>query len=156
MLVIRFSMTQHQLPGILYNAMLIELKRFELGTNFTIGRLFVDGVYECFTLEDKVRPFGVKKFGETAIPAGTYEVDITFSERFKKPLPQLLAVPGFEGVRIHSGNTDLDTEGCILVGQLWKGGDLISQSRLAFGLLFDKMQVAKTKKEPIKIIISTV
>jgi hypothetical protein len=134
--------------------MLLELKRIELGTNFTIGKLFVDGVYECFTLEDKVRPEGVKKFGETAIPCGTYEVDITVSERFKKPLPELKAVPGFEGIRIHSGNTDLDTEGCILVGQQWKGGDLISQSRLAFGLLFDKLQVAKTKKEPIKITIS--
>jgi hypothetical protein len=90
------------------------LKR-ELGTaGFTAGRLFIDGEHECDCLEDEVR--AVKLHGMTAIPAGTYQVIITMSPRFKKRLPLLLNVPGFTGIRIHSGVTALDTSGCVLVG----------------------------------------
>jgi Family of unknown function (DUF5675) len=115
----------------------------------TIGELSVHGVFECFTLEDKVRPIKIK--GETAIPAGTYEVAVTFSNKFQKFLPLLLDVPNFDGIRIHTGNTPRDTLGCILVGQ-GKGVDSISSSRLAFAPLFEKIQaVVRTEKVFIEI-----
>jgi hypothetical protein len=110
----------------------------------TIGELTIDGVHQCFTLEDKVRD--QKVFGETAIPAGRYEVVVNFSNHFQKMLPELVAVPDFEGVRIHSGNTDKDTEGCILVGKI-KGTDEISESRDAFKTLFEKIQAAAAQEK---------
>lgn len=106
----------------------------------TIGKMMVDGVFECYTLEDVVRP--VKIQNETAVPAGTYKVIINQSNRFKRLLPLLIDVPGFVGVRIHPGNTAENTEGCILVGQS-KSDDFIGNSRLAFDTLFAKMQKAK-------------
>src|SRR6185436_11982224 len=127
----------------------LKLIRKTFTDNSTIGELSVNGVFECFTLEDKVRPVKIK--GETAIPAGTYEVAVTFSNKFQKFLPLLLDVPNFEGIRIHTGNTPKDTLGCILVGQ-GKGADSISASRLAFATLFDKIQaVVRTEKVFIEI-----
>lgn len=120
--------------------MLITVKRLYKGENSVIGELLVDGVFECFTLEDIERPVKIK--GETAIPKGTYKVIINQSNRFKRLLPLLLNVPGFEGVRIHSGNTNHNTEGCILVGQT-RHKEFIGQSRKAFNKLFAKMQKAK-------------
>jgi len=133
------------------NKMKIYIRRFEYGTNYTIGRLFVDGEYQCYTLEDKVRD--TKIFGETAIPAGKYKVVIDYSPRFKRELPHILDVPGFEGVRIHPGNTSEDTEGCILVGKLWGGTNFIGQSRKAFEELFAKMKAAVAAKEEIELEI---
>jgi hypothetical protein len=80
----------------------------------TIGKMYIDGIDTCYTLEDVVRE--EKIYGETAIPTGTYKVIINFSNRFQQLMPLLLDVPEFEGVRIHPGNTDKDTHGCILVG----------------------------------------
>lgn len=120
--------------------MLITVKRLYKTENSTIGELLVDGVFECFTLEDKERDVKIK--GETAIPKGTYKIIINESNRFKRQLPLLLNVPNFEGVRIHSGNSNHDTEGCILVGQS-RHKNYIGQSRKAFEKLFKKMQKAK-------------
>ena len=103
----------------------------------TIGNLYVDGAFECATLEDAVREIaGVpvarwKVKGKTAIPAGTYTVQLTFSNRFQKVMPQLLDVPGFEGVRIHPGNTAADTEGCLLPGVV-RHGEAVRESRIAY------------------------
>ena len=126
----------------------------------TTGSLYVDGAFECATLEDVVREIaGVpvarwKVKGKTAIPAGTYTVQLTFSNRFQKVMPQLLDVPGFEGVRIHPGNTDADTEGCILVGDLVApGGESILQSRAAYNRLLPKIEQAITRAEPITLEI---
>jgi hypothetical protein len=110
----------------------------------TIGELYVDGAFECFTLEDAVRPVKIK--GVTAIPAGVYEVIVNWSQRFQRPLPLLLNVPNFDGVRIHAGNTDADTEGCLLVGKT-KGVDVIGNSRAAFNALFEKIHQSTTREK---------
>lgn len=114
----------------------------------TQGELFDDGVHECWTLEDVVRP--TKIAGVTAIPAGTYEVAVTMSARFGRLLPQLLNVPNFTGVRIHPGNTAADTEGCILVGDA-PAQDFLGKSRIAFDRLFAKISKAQKADEKITI-----
>lgn len=101
--------------------MKVEVKRTFKGTEYTIGKLYIDGHYLCDTLEDTVRNGG-KIAGKTAIPAGTYKVKKTMSPRFKKVLPEILNVPGFTGVRIHAGNTAIDTDGCLLLGLNKKKG----------------------------------
>ena len=132
----------------------IELRRKVFTSNSTIGELFLNGKLECFSLEDRVRPPGVKVPGQTAIPEGTYEVVITLSNRFKRNLPLLLNVPDFEGIRIHTGNTAFDTEGCILLGAT-KQADMILNSRIAFNSFFAKIQTA-LKTETVFITIVNV
>lgn len=129
--------------------MKLTLKRHTFTNKSTIGSLFVDGVFECYVLEDVTRLPNVKVQNETAIPYGTYPVTITFSNRFKKLMPQILDVPMFAGIRIHSGNKAEDTEGCLIVGTS-KSVDWVSGSKLAFKPLFDKLQKAD-KKEKITI-----
>lgn len=123
--------------------MKLRLERTWRGQNCTIGQMEVDGAHECFTLEDVDRP--AKIYGETAIPKTPedkpYNVIITPSNRFKRDLPLVENVPGFEGIRIHPGNTAEDTDGCILVGRT-KGSTWISESRAAFNDLFDKIKKA--------------
>ena len=104
----------------------------------SIGELSIDGEFECFTLEDVERAPGLKVYGQTAIPHGRYEIKITYSPRFKRQLPLLLDVPGFEGIRIHPGNTAKDTEVCILPGTEISGRSVIN-SRVAFNALFGKL-----------------
>lgn len=113
------------------------LKRQGCTAKSTPGTLAIDGKFECFTLEDVVRP--EKIAGCTAIPAGEYHVMINHSNRFNRPLPLLLDVPGFAGVRIHPGNTDKDTEGCILVGDS-QSADFLGNSLIAFVRLFAKLK----------------
>lgn len=120
---------------------------------YTAGRLLIEGLHECDCLEDEVR--AVKLQGMTAIPAGTYQVIITMSARFKKRLPLLLNVPGFAGVRIHAGNTALDTSGCILVGSHPKNGNTsyIENSRKAMSKLQQKIQAELDADEEVWITI---
>ena len=128
--------------------MKLKLIREEETNDSTLGSLYIDNVFECFTLEDISRD--VKIMHETCIPAGTYEVQITFSTRFQKQMPLLLNVLGFRGIRIHSGNTKEDTSGCILVGQV-RGQDIIYNSKIAFTNLFEKL-VSYPKKIEIEIV----
>jgi len=110
------------------------LERIYKAPTYTIGKLSIDGVHFCDTLEDVVRPDGVKVYGQTAIPTGTYTVILTMSNRFKKVLPLLLNVPMFDGIRIHAGNTSEDTHGCLLVGINDKkgrvGSSLVTMAKL--------------------------
>jgi hypothetical protein len=130
--------------------MKLQLIRKTFTEKSTIGLLSVDGVFECYTLEDKVRD--VKIAGVTAIPYGVYKVILNYSNRFKKILPLLLEVENFEGVRIHSGNTDADTEGCILVGKT-RGEDSIGNSKIALNDLVQKITLAIERKEEVEIEI---
>lgn len=116
---------------------------------YRISKLYIDDVYFCDVLEDadrglkqsmSIKEISNKKIkGKTAIPTGTYEVVITYSNRFKRQLPLLLNVKGYSGIRIHSGNTPEDTEGCLLVGQNKVVGKVIN-SKDTFNKLFKILQ----------------
>jgi len=108
----------------------------------TVGTLYIGTLWECYTLEDVVREPGVKIPKETAIPYGKYQVIIDFSNRFQRMMPHVLNVHMFEGIRIHAGNTDKDTEGCILLGKE-RGKDGVLRSRIAFNSFFDKLRQEK-------------
>jgi len=102
--------------------MKFQLHRTYPKEGYTIGDFFVDNedgnapVWLFNILEDRVRPDGEKVFGETAIPAGNYKIIVDYSPKFKKNVPHILDVPGFDGIRIHPGNDAEDTEGCLLPG----------------------------------------
>lgn len=108
--------------------------------NSTIGKMLIDGAFFCYTLEDTIRD--TKIAGETAIPYGTYKVIVNMSNRFKRLMPLLLDVKGFEGVRIHNGNTKEHTHGCILVGAT-KSKDFIGDSKVTFNKLMTKLNGVK-------------
>jgi hypothetical protein len=132
--------------------MQLHLLRDTFGPKSTLGLLYIDDVAECDTLEDKVRT-GPKVPHETAIPTGTYRVIIDRSSRFKRLMPHVLNVPGFEGIRIHWGNTDLDTEGCPLVGRRTDNVDFISDSRKTFDAFFVKLTAAVDRGEEVWITV---
>lgn len=121
----------------------LELKRIAKRDTYTIGKLFVEGEYFCDTLEDTVRVFGAdgsgKIPGKTAIPEGLYRIILSRSNRFKRLLPELVDVPYFSGVRIHAGNTEDDTEGCILVGENKEVGKVLN-SKLWESRLLEKLK----------------
>jgi hypothetical protein len=125
----------------------------------TLGILSVDGIFECYTLEDTVREIAGKPVstwkipGETAIPNGTYQIVIDYSDRFKRPMPHILNVDGFDGVRIHSGNTAVDTEGCILLGRQRQGSDEVLDSAAAFSVFFPKLQAAIQRGEQVSLTV---
>jgi hypothetical protein len=131
----------------------LRLERDTFWSDATLGKLYVNGVYQCETLEDTVRADGVKIPGETAVPYGAYTVDITYSPKFKRLMPLLVNVKGFVGIRIHYGNVASDTEGCILVGTS-RGFKRVNESRLAFGALYDKLKTAHDAGEPILMQIA--
>jgi hypothetical protein len=117
------------------------LKRIAKKPTYTIGKLYINGKYFCDTLEDPVRTLIDKNndgdfndagegkiYGMTAIPSGTYTVKLTQSPRFKRILPRLYNVPGFDGVLIHRGNMAADSSGCILVGENKAVGKLVNSA----------------------------
>ena len=129
--------------------MRIELVRIAFKSTYTIGKLYVDGKYFSDVLEDKDRGLDSsmseseilkkKVNGQTAIPTGHYVVNITYSPKYKRMMPLLLDVKGFSGIRIHSGNTAKDTEGCLIVGKNKKVG-MVLESRDTYQRLFKMMQ----------------
>lgn len=131
--------------------MKIEIKRDIFTDNSTIGKMYIDGAYFCETLEDvdrKLEDGGTKIYGETCIPRGTYTLVIDYSPKYKKNMPHLLDVPEFKGIRIHPGNTDADSEGCILVGRT-RAADFIGHSKLTYNELLIKLRDATDKIEVI-------
>lgn len=142
--------------------MKIELHRKWRKRGYSIGILYVDGKRICETLEDQDRGLKqelslatikqLKIKGETAIPVGTYEVKMTYSPRFKKRLPLLVDVPGYEGIRIHYGNDSRDTEGCILCGRNTKVGT-VTDSRCWTNKVIGMIDEAIKKKEKVTIEI---
>lgn len=115
----------------------LTLQRKTFNEKFTLGELFIDGVFFCYTVEDKVRDVKIK--GVTAIAYGRYKMIVNMSNRFKKEMPLLLDVPFFDGVRVHSGNTAEDSEGCIIVGMV-KTDNGVGMSRVAFTKLMEKLK----------------
>lgn len=146
----------------------ILVKRIAKKSKYTIGKMYIDGQYICDTLEDADRGLNQnmslkeinskKVYGETAIPTGTYKVDMnTVSPKFKsrtwaKPyggkLPRLVSVPGYDGVLIHPGNKAEDTLGCILVGENKAVGQVLNSQ-----VTFKKIMSILTKGTNITITI---
>lgn len=125
----------------------VTLTRIAKRETYTIGRLAINGTYFCDTLEPTWRDIGFgrpgrKVMGRTAIPEGRYPLVVTFSPRFKRWLPLLLNVPQFSGIRIHSGNTADDTEGCILPGLN------TSRGRVTDSYLWERRLVAELGRRP--------
>ena len=127
----------------------ILIKRLYKKETYTIGKMYIDGDYYCDTLEDKDRglkdsdpiaDIKMKKvYGETAIPTGMYSVQVTYSPKFKKDLPLILNVKGFDGIRIHNGSTADSSLGCVLVGKnKIKGG--IIESKVTLEALMKKLE----------------
>jgi len=97
--------------------MILQIPRLYYGVECTVSPVIAEGKFFGYCLEDTVRPAGVKIKGKTAIPAGRYEVVVTRSPRFKRLMPLLLDVEGFDGIRIHGGNSHEDTDGCLLIAK---------------------------------------
>lgn len=147
----------------------LKLVRKEFTETSTIGELFVNGVFECYVLEDTDRGLkqsmtlaesvATKVHGKTAIPYGSFKIVVTKSERFSKMkgkpvyLPILLNVPNYEGVRIHTGNKPEDTEGCLLPARK-KDKNVVSESTLAFNQLNEKINNALKVGENVVIEIT--
>lgn len=122
--------------------------------DYCIGDLYIDGKWFCNTLEDvdrglddsmdekTIRQLKIK--AQTAIPTGIYQVLLTYSPKYKKIMPLVNNVKGYSGIRIHSGNTAKDTEGCLLVGKNKEVGKVLD-SRNTFNALFKRLNQTKGK-----------
>ena len=121
--------------------------------NATIGELFINDVKFCDTLEDKIREKKIKH--ETCIDAGTYQVIINYSMRFKRKIPLLINVPKFEGIRIHAGNTIANTSGCILLG-INDFGDRLINSKIMFEKFFNLLEKALINQKCVIEIVNEI
>ena len=144
--------------------MRILLQRHALKAGYTIGRMEINGRYFCDTLEDTDRGLresmtedeiaALKVKGATAIPTGTYRIDMqTRSPRFGRVLPRLVSVKGYSGVLIHSVNTADDTEWCILVGENRERGKVLN-SRATLESLLVFLRAAQAEGEEIELTIT--
>ena len=136
--------------------MRLVIKRLFLEDNYTQGVLLIDDRQSGInTLEDVMREVpgepveSWKVQDETAIPVGIYKLVLDYSSHFKKILPHLLDVPGFEYIRIHSGNTVSDSAGCPLVGYSVTGPGTIGASRIALADLMEELEAAVAGGEDI-------
>nr|DAI23388.1 MAG TPA: hypothetical protein [Caudoviricetes sp.] len=147
--------------------MIIELNTIFKGDKYTISKLYIDGKYYCDTIEDTVRDLPLecpytsrgqscrcneKIYSETAIPAGTYKVIVTMSNKFGRELPLLVDVPHFLGIRIHRGNTSKDSSGCIIVGENKVKGTVINSTKYEIDIT-KKIKEAIANGENVEIIV---
>lgn len=140
--------------------MRLTLKRIANKKDYCIGKLYINGKYFCDTLEDVDRGLddsmteeeirSIKVKGQTAIPVGIYTVLMTYSPKYQKIMPLINNVKGYSGIRIHSGNTSKDTDGCLLVGKNTVVGRL-TDSRNTFNALFKRLQQKGSNKITIEI-----
>lgn len=137
----------------------LELKRVAKKPKYTIGKLYINGQYFCDTLEDCDRGLTqsmtleqikkLKVYGETAIPTGTYKVNMhtispkfknsSWAKEFKGIVPRLEGVPGYDGVLLHPGNSAADSLGCILVGKNKAVGKVL-ESQITWKALMKRLQ----------------
>ena len=149
--------------------MRLTVKRIKSDAESTLGELYVDGVLECYTLEDEYR--AQKVAGETRIPAGAYKLRLrteggkheVYKQKFKhqpgfhKGMLELKDVPGFKYILIHIGNSHDDSDGCLLVGQrhtIVEGHYYVTQSRAAYEKLYPKVRDAILRGEGASIEIA--
>lgn len=140
--------------------MRLTLKRIANKKDYCIGKLYINGVYFCDTLEDRDRGLSdamteediksIKQYGTTAIPVGIYTVLLTYSPKYKRIMPLINNVKGYSGIRIHSGNSSKDTLGCLLVGKNTVVGRL-TDSRNTYNALFKRLQQKGSNKITIEI-----
>lgn len=140
----------------------IQVNRIARRDGYTIGRMSLNEIYFCDTLEDTDRGLNStmsvdeilskKRKGITAIPTGEYDVILTFSPRFKRVLPLLLNVPGYQYIRVHNGNRPDSTEGCLLVGENKVKGQVLN-SRATLERLMSVLLECEKRKEKISITI---
>lgn len=136
------------------------LSRHTFKPNYTMGKLYLNSKYFCDVIEDTTRDINRdgdlndsgedKVYGKTAIPYGRYEVQITMSNRFKKVLPILIGVKGFEGIRIHSGNSEEDSLGCLIVGENKAVGKVLN-SKITMDKLMKEFESHKFEKHYITV-----
>lgn len=133
----------------------VVVKRLYKKDTYTIGKMYINNKYFCDTLEDVERPLASikdKVYGETAIPCGLYRLKMTYSNKFGCMMPEICNVPFFFGIRIHNGRTAKNTEGCILVGENKKKGELINSTTI-YKKFRDLLADAELKKENNTIYI---
>lgn len=130
----------------------LKLKRIAYKDTYTVGKLYIDGMYFCDTIEDKVRELNSikdKVYAETAIPSGRYKVILNISPKFKRLLPRLVDVPFFDGILLHRGTkANPDSAGCILVGKNKEVGKVINSTKYELKLV----EILKKDSE-IEIVI---
>ena len=149
--------------------MIIDLIRTQFGSDATNGMIFLDGVFECFSLEDEYREQKIK--GETCIPEGSYEVVLRkeggfhqrYSSRysFHKGMLWVKSVPNFEWILFHLGNTDENTAGCILVGDTQQDLDVskdgfIGSSGNAYKKFYPKVAEVLENGEEVTLNVSKI
>jgi hypothetical protein len=145
--------------------MLLRVDRIESDDESSLGKLFIDGQFECWTLEDRYRQ-GPKVHGKTRIPSGRYRVQLRreggfhseYLKKYKEPWHQGMLhvrdVPGFEYILIHVGNSHDDTEGCLLVGKgkaIVEGHHYVTESRGAYDALYPKVRDALLAGQQVEI-----
>ena len=139
--------------------MKLTVVRTQLGKDATNGILLIDGVFECYTLEDQYQ--AVKVMHETCIPEGTYNIKFRNTGGFHHGMLHLQNVPGFTYILIHAGNTDEHTSGCLIVGETQQDLDIsddgfIGHSGKAYSKLYDKVSKKLLIGESVSIEYTTI